>query len=1551
MSGWLTTNYPTHARHSSGIEPFGSTEHLPENAASFARDTVADDHTFYAGSEKPPPPPAEKVPFYKRRGFIICQIVTAIIGIVMLFVMLFPLVHVIAQHVLDVSQMHVDSSMIQSPNNGSFTLVMKGWVSNTGVIPAVIHWTQPVRVSWMRDYGNDNETEVPLGSMWLDDLVAKNKRATIDQTTLFNITDEDAFGSFTQDMITKERFTWRLASDNLKVNAAKFPQAKNLRFRKDLTLSGINSFAGGVTLKDFSLPGVDPAGGLRFSTTTTLTNNSPFTVDLGTVVFDLQYQGVNLGRGTSSGVVVKPGDNDVTLTGRMIPQSSASDLEKVGRLFTAYLNGEAAPVTARGVSTVQSDGSRISWLSDGISALTLQVPLKAPHAIDAIKDISIGYLNLTFSKDSAWAPMTTTDDLQAKLSLPFGFGMNVTQIGNSFSIVQNGVNVGSLNSSLSPASSDIRVVSSSLTQGTIDITLTPSALRVPSNAHAQFGDFNKGLTQSEHATFQLVGSAKTVATLPIGSIVLDPIKFNVTSSLDGLRGLNGYTWITGVDMTGGTSDYLELAIDVIIQNPSSLNLQAGDLTLQLYSGNSLLGTALMPNLHLTRGNNTIKATSQFRANDTPEGVNTLTRFLAAQDTTISIKGYDGSTDIESLLPAFKSMNIQATLPGLQTKLLKSAKLTVLPTTGHGNNIAHTRVTMNDPFTSGFTVASVNSTVQYRGIQMGTILQDTNFAVQGKSSTTSPDLDFNLNLDPATMFTLLRILAVEAGLPTDQIDGIVALGGYQYTQPVSKRDLVSRGLYTGFDLPSFVDKAFAVLKADINLQSTVVIGDYRTALNYAQKEVPIETDETLHMLLGVLAQPIVQKIVDASVMGIDTIMITNPQESSFGTSLKGSITQAGPFDAKIAFPQGLSIYWNGQQLGNMAMPDVQLVADVGATLDLSASFAVTNGDQLAAFTKVLIQEDSFEWEIRGQNLTVNAMGVDVPGISLSKKVSLKGMGGLKNAVTVKTFDLPADDPAGGITLTLDTTIANPSQVGMEVNSLVFSSYYSTGTYLGPVASVPKTSLLPLSTSSVKLAGRLVPQTTEAGLADLSKIFTDFIHDKSSSVVVQGESADPNVSWLSAGIKTLRLNSVLPSRGVLNIIEGITINQMTMDFPAGSSYAPISSSSDTAAKFTLPFGFALNIVSLEQTIFASYQNTQFAKLALGTIPATTDTANRIIHLSFSNVPFAVDSGKESVFQQFLAQTTTTDSITFGLSGTASSQAQTSIGRLSITGIDFSVQSVLKGINSFGGTAALSDVKIAGSGGNGGNEYISSPLKTTLNNPSNLSLKAGSITLPTFYQGVQVGESVVSTFSLVPGSNTLDAEFRYHPANANDTVAQGFLQAYLEQGGAIPITIHGDAKSASFDSLVPALEQTSLSSGVPGIAAKIVTKINVYVTAGTLFTNEVEVDFDVANPLDADLRLIKVQNDSGINGETYAQFVWDFPNFVIPGHSTRNSGRITHVKLTQGLTGALKLLGKNLDVRIAQNGRIGAEGYEIPWLKYNQNSVPTTIHLPLGITLPAS
>lgn len=224
------------------------------------------------------------------------------------------------------------------------------------------------------------------------------------------------------------------------------------------------------------------------------------------------------------------------------------------------------------------------------------------------------------------------------------------------------------------------------------------------------------------------------------------------------------------------------------------------------------------------------------------------------------------------------------------------------------------------------------------------------------------------------------------------------------------------------------------------------------------------------------------------------------------------------------------------------------------------------------------------------------------------------------------------------------------------------------------------LAPLSTINAQLAGRLVPQDTDSGLADVSKIFTEFVHGRASNVVVQGDGTIPNVSWLSAGIKALRIESVLPSRGALDIIKAITINQMTLNFPTGSSYAPVSSSSSTTAQFDLPFGFPLDIVSLEQTIVAGYGGADFAQLVVSKIPATTDVATRIIHLAFEGVVFDVFEGQHQTFEEFLAVTTTSQAINFHLSGNASTEAMTAVGRLSISGIAFSVDSTLTGEKDF-------------------------------------------------------------------------------------------------------------------------------------------------------------------------------------------------------------------------------------------------------------------------------
>ncbi len=99
--------------------------------------------------------------------------------------------------------------------------------------------------------------------------------------------------------------------------------------------------------------------------------------------------------------------------------------------------------------------------------------------------------------------------------------------------------------------------------------------------------------------------------------------------------------------------------------------------------------------------------------------------------------------------------------------------------------------------------------------------------------------------------------------------------------------------SGFDLPTYVDTAFQKLTADVVLNSGVNIGEYQTSLSYTQPDVTIKTDKSLNLILPLLAQPIVQKIVGGSVLGIETVLIKDVKEDSFGTSLKGSITNAGP----------------------------------------------------------------------------------------------------------------------------------------------------------------------------------------------------------------------------------------------------------------------------------------------------------------------------------------------------------------------------------------------------------------------------------------------------------------------------------------------------------------------------------------------------------------------------------------------------------------------------------------------------------------------------------
>ncbi|KAF9484474.1 hypothetical protein BDN70DRAFT_872495 [Pholiota conissans] len=1465
------------ARRSSGVyyanagnpsqQSFGSAASLRAHAAAPAGGPSAvpgaipssalsgwDDRSAPAAAVAPAVPHR---PFYKKRWFIISQIILIPLSIALLFILLFPVVRAIVALVVKRTNLDIEVAAITQPVNGSFGLHLQGNVFNTGIIPASIKFTEDANVTWIEDDG----TETPVGAMQLQNLSAKHKRAVIDMNTTFHIVDEDAFGRFSAHLITAQNFTWRLVSRNLKVQAVKFPVANGITFDKTITLNGFNSFKGGVTLLDLQLPSDDPAGGIKFVAKTLINNPSPFSLDLGTVVFALSYQNVPLGIGTGTNTVITPNNNTITLAGTLVPQTGVDNLGNVSQLFTNYLNSVSSPVIAKGLSTLQSDGSTISWLSTGLESLALTVPFKPLTPINPIQSITIGDFGLDFDSTEPYTPLANTKTVQASLQLPFGFSLSIGEIQNDFTIVAlDGSPVAGLTTGLGASTSSISVLSPNDTRGTINITIADTRLTCPDNQHATFSAFNANLTNSDVTDFRLVGHSRAIANMSIGQITLDAIAVNVSTSLNGLRGLKNSTTIDSVDVVGGTSSAINLDFQVTISNPSSLELSTGDLNLQLLRDNVLLGTALLPNLTLIRGNNTVNATSNFDANASPQGLQTLNDFVNHTDVVLTIAGFNESTNIASLLAAFETLSINAVLPALKTNLLNTAALTILPTTGTANNITHVTVALSNPFTAPLTVTKISSSVSTFGIPLGTINQDVNFTSAPKGVTQSPQLDLDLNFDPASLFTVTRALASEAGLDPAPLDQIVSIAGLQYL-PINqegpalrKRHVEGRAnIFTGFDLPTFVQTAFKKLMSDVSLSTGLKIGDYATTLEFNQSSVPTATDKTLDFILPVLASPIVQKVVGGAALGLDSVLIINPEQNSFRAALKGSVTNAGPFDAIISFPAGLTISWQGKPIGQVSMSDIKVTGDVGGTIDSEAIFQVADLAHLTDFTKTLLTTESFDWEISGENLTVNALGISVPGISFTPRiVTLKGFNGLVNGVTINSFDLPSNDPAGGIHLTINSTVVNPSQVGIQLSSLGFNTFVGD-VMIGPVTSSSSVNLMPGSTSELHLQGRLVPQGSVAGLQTVSTVFNNFIQGEDSNVIVQGVSAGSgDVTWLNDGIKALQIATVLPNQGKLNIIKSIDLNELTLMFSNESPFAPLTSTKSTDAAFSIPFAFPLDITALQQTINLGFSGSTFGQLVIPKGPSKTDIGARIIHLTFANIPLEVSDGGQSTFDRFVAATTVGSKETLQLIGSADADADTAVGLLSLKNITFSVNSDiagLQGLNTRPVTINSLDVN------HGFSDFLLIKVNSALFNPSNLTIGTGDVSFTLEFQGQDIGSADISNLVILPGNTTYPIDVHFAPQGGAVSAGNSLLEDFI-QGQDTDTTISGTTESTSIQSLQSALAQIHLSPvTIPGLKDNLIKGASLSFPTDIVNTGVASTSFTLANPFTASINLLQL------------------------------------------------------------------------------------------------
>ncbi|TKY87897.1 hypothetical protein EX895_002993 [Sporisorium graminicola] len=203
------------------------------------------------------------------------------------------------------------------------------------------------------------------------------------------------------------------------------------------------------------------------------------------------------------------------------------------------------------VHGVYAGPESVTWLTEGIK--TLAIPVTVPGIVlDPLKSVSMTNVTLDFTQTNGeWSPLLSTDTVHAAVEIPFGFPFGVDNVGGSFDILYGG----QVNALVSTASGDITVKG-------IPINLDPALA---------------------------LQAFQRLQTSPVT--------------------------ISGLDVTGGTKDYIIANVDASIVNPSQVHAIVGDVRMQVdYDSGGSIGDALVRNANIPQGAMTLPVEAQLKLN-------------------------------------------------------------------------------------------------------------------------------------------------------------------------------------------------------------------------------------------------------------------------------------------------------------------------------------------------------------------------------------------------------------------------------------------------------------------------------------------------------------------------------------------------------------------------------------------------------------------------------------------------------------------------------------------------------------------------------------------------------------------------------------------------------------------------------------------------------------------------------------------------------------------------------------------------------------------------
>jgi hypothetical protein len=185
-------------------------------------------------------------------------------------------------------------------------------------------------------------------------------------------------------------------------------------------------------------------------------------------------------------------------------------------------------------------------------------------------------------------------------------------------------------------------------------------------------------------------------------------------------------------------------------------------------------------------------------------------------------------------------------------------------------IAQSTFELVNPFTASINILTVTATAVYRNLTLGKInnvdLSSNPVHANGHSTVTSQSIPLQYNLDPATTVELLLDTSSARGVNLGPLPGLfaIALENPNFKSAITTTvDTKAPTCVSGkqFDVDDAILNSLKGLEVTLEIDSSTAIDDYHTDLVFNQYNVSAVTDKTALYLIGAVAKPITQALVN------------------------------------------------------------------------------------------------------------------------------------------------------------------------------------------------------------------------------------------------------------------------------------------------------------------------------------------------------------------------------------------------------------------------------------------------------------------------------------------------------------------------------------------------------------------------------------------------------------------------------------------------------------------------------------------------------------------